>query len=88
MHEGQFHEYYPDFLVRLQHEGREVGTLILETKGYDERAEAKSQAAQRWVAAVNNDGRYGYWSYQIVYQPSGAATAARQAAAALVAMRH
>ncbi len=37
----------PDFLIRLQSEGKEVSTLILETKGYEE--EVKSAAAQRWV---------------------------------------
>jgi type III restriction enzyme len=29
--------------------------LILETKGFDELADVKSAAAQRWVTAVNAD---------------------------------
>jgi len=40
--------------------------LILEAKGgRDERAEVKAQAAARWVAAVNADGRYGEWRYAL-----------------------
>jgi type III restriction enzyme len=39
--------------------------LIVETKGFDELAEVKSAAAQRWVAAVNADGRMGTWRYEI-----------------------
>jgi type III restriction enzyme len=37
--------------------------LILETKGFDELAEVKTQAAQRWVNAVNADGTYGVWRF-------------------------
>ncbi len=37
--------------------------LIVETKGYDELAEVKAAAAERWVAAVNVDGQYGTWRY-------------------------
>jgi type III restriction enzyme len=60
LHAGGMHEYVPDFLVRL------AGgvTLVLETKGgRDEKADVKAQAAARWVAAVNADGRYGEWRY-------------------------
>ena len=40
-------------------------TLILETKGgRDEVADVKAQAAERWVAAVNADGRYGRMALQ------------------------
>ena len=44
----------------------EGGTLILETKGYDKLEPFKVAAAQRWVDAVNADGRHGRWTYQIV----------------------
>lgn len=37
--------------------------LILETKGFDELAEVKAAAAERWVAAVNADGQHGVWRY-------------------------
>ena len=63
LHNGEFHDYLPDFLVRLQDEGR---YLILETKGYDERKEIKRSAAERWVAAVNADGGHGRWQYVMV----------------------
>jgi type III restriction enzyme len=62
LHGGGSHEYIPDFLIRLDNRM----TLILEAKGgRDEKAEIKEQAAQRWVAAVNADGRYGEWRYAI-----------------------
>jgi type III restriction enzyme len=62
LHASGMHEYVPDFLVRL-----DIGvTLILEPKGgQDEKAEVKAQAATRWVAAVNADGRHGEWRYAI-----------------------
>ncbi len=53
---GEAHEYQPDFLVRLRDPLRHV---VLEIKGHDERLEAKRQAAQRWVAAVNADAAAG-----------------------------
>ena len=55
-HGGETREYLPDFLVRIQKDDREVGTLILETKGYDPLKRAKIAAAQRWVEAVNAEG--------------------------------
>ena len=61
LHNGQPHDYVPDFLVRLS--GASSVHLILETKGFDELAEVKAVAAQRWVAAVNADGQFGTWSY-------------------------
>jgi len=39
--------------------------LILEPKGYDEIAAVKEQAAERWVTAVNADGRFGEWRYAV-----------------------
>ena len=61
LHNGQTHDYLPDFLVRLK---TQPGVhLILETKGYDELAEVKAAAAERWVAAVNADGQHGSWRY-------------------------
>ena len=65
-HNGQIHDYVPDFLVRLGQSGREVGTLILEAKGYDPLKEIKQAAAARWVAAVNADGRRGRWAYHMI----------------------
>ena len=78
-------EYLPDFLVRLRHEGREVGTLVLETKGYDPAAHAKVAGALRWVAAVNAEGSHGRWAYRLVATPSDVPAALRSAARELAA---
>ena len=64
LHNGRHHEYLPDFIVRLA--GDEARFLILETKGYDPLTEVKSQAAERWVRAVNADGGFGVWIYALV----------------------
>ena len=83
--EGAAHEYRPDFLARLQFEGKEVGTVLLETKGYDPHAAVKITAAQRWVLAVNRDGRHGRWAYRIVTDASTTREALRSAARELAA---
>jgi type III restriction enzyme len=61
LHNGQPHDYVPDFIIRLK--GDAVVHLILETKGFDDLAEVKAAAAERWVAAVNADGSFGTWRY-------------------------
>jgi type III restriction enzyme len=64
LHDGQPHEYVPDFVVRL-----DTGVkVILETKGHDPLEEVKSQAARRWIDAVNADARHGEWRYAIVHE--------------------
>jgi type III restriction enzyme len=69
LHDGQQHEYIPDYLVRLRDEPRY--TLILELKGHpDALQHIKAQAAERWVAAVNADGQFGTWAYVIVRDPT------------------
>lgn len=68
---GERHEYHPDYLARMRFEGREVGTLILEVKGYmDEAAMLKAHAARRWVDAVNRHGKHGRWDYTIAHDPA------------------
>jgi type III restriction enzyme len=64
LHNGQMHDYVPDFIVRLKTDP--ASHLILETKGYDPLEEVKRAAAERWVAAVNADGTHGQWSYRVV----------------------
>jgi type III restriction enzyme len=64
IHNGQLHDYVPDFIIRPNADSRTH--LILETKGFDDLAEVKAAAAERWVAAVNADGRFGRWQYAIV----------------------
>ncbi|MBI3005311.1 MAG: DEAD/DEAH box helicase family protein [Ignavibacteriales bacterium] len=68
LHNGEPHDYVPDFIIRLK--TRPPCHLILETKGHDELVEVKKQAAQRWVNAVNADGTYGSWKYEIVFHPT------------------
>ena len=68
MHNGQHHEYLPDFIVRLA--GDEERYLILETKSYDPLKDVKTQAAHRWVQAVNAGGDFGSWNYAVVSDPS------------------
>ncbi|MDQ3419005.1 MAG: DEAD/DEAH box helicase family protein [Acidobacteriota bacterium] len=63
LYNGQAHDYVPDFIIRLKTEP--VTHLILETKGFDNLAEIKAAAAQRWVAAVNADGQFGTWRYEM-----------------------
>ena len=63
LHNGQPHDYVPDFIVRVNIDP--VSHLILETKGYDELAEVKAAAAERWVSAVNADRQFGTWTYRM-----------------------
>jgi type III restriction enzyme len=48
-HNGRMHGFMLDHLVRLANNGDELGMLILEVRGYGERAEVKTAAARRWV---------------------------------------
>jgi type III restriction enzyme len=68
LHNGQMHDYLPDFLIRLK--GGAPRHLILETKGYDPLEEVKTAAAERWVAAVNADGTNGRWAYAVARKVS------------------
>jgi type III restriction enzyme len=67
-HNGQRHDYVPDFIVRLA--GGDGRHLILETKGFDPLEEVKRAAALRWVEAVNADGTYGTWSFGLAKKVS------------------
>ncbi|OOP57504.1 MAG: type III restriction endonuclease subunit R [Candidatus Brocadia carolinensis] len=67
LHNGQPHDYMPDFIIRLKCEP--PIHLILETKGFDELAEIKAQASKRWVDAVNAEGSYGKWEYAVARKP-------------------
>ena len=68
LHNGQPHDYMPDFVVRLKTDP--AIQVILETKGFDPLEEVKRAAAQRWVAAVNADGTYGKWAYALAKKPT------------------
>ena len=68
LHNGQPHDYLPDFIVRL--DTNPSVHLIIETKGYDDTWEIKVAAAERWVAAVNADGRHGRWAFGVARKVS------------------
>ena len=63
---GEPRAYEPDFIVRL-HAGVNV---VLEIKGApDPDADAKHQAARRWIGAVNNWGQLGEWDFLVCRDP-------------------
>lgn len=64
LHNGQMHDYVPDFIIRLNADTERY--LILETKGFDPLKDVKKAAAERWVSAVNADSKYGIWSFRMV----------------------
>jgi type III restriction enzyme len=70
LHNGQRHDYFPDFIIRLKTSSN--CHLILETKGFDPLEEVKKAAADRWVRAVNAEGSYGRWGYAIARKPAEA----------------
>jgi type III restriction enzyme len=63
LHNGQMHDYMPDFIIRLKDDS--PLHVILETKGYDPLEDVKRAAAERWVGAVNAEGSYARWAYRI-----------------------
>ena len=65
LHNGQPHDYIPDFIIRLKTNQEVPCYLTLETKGYDPLEEVKRAAAERWMNAVNADGKYGRWQYAL-----------------------
>ncbi len=63
LHNGQAHEYLPDFVLRLKTDP--LRHLILETRGFDPLEDVIRAAAERWFAAVKADGTYGHWCYAV-----------------------
>ena len=63
VHNGRAADYMPDFIIRMK--GEPENFLILETKGFDDLAEIKAAAAERWCAAVTAHGRFGRWRYAL-----------------------
>lgn len=59
---GVVRKYIPDFLVKLEN----GTTLILEVKGQEtDRDRAKWAFMQEWIGAVNEDGRFGKWTWAV-----------------------
>jgi type III restriction enzyme len=67
LYRGSSRNFVPDYLIRLNN-GK---TLVLEVKGQDsEQNRAKRAAMQTWVQAVNEQGGFGQWSFEVVFEPS------------------
>ncbi len=66
VYQGVIKKYRPDYLIRLKNNHY----LILETKGQDSAiVQAKKQAAEEWVKAVNVHQGFGTWHYAISFHP-------------------
>ncbi|MBI4570087.1 MAG: DEAD/DEAH box helicase family protein [Planctomycetes bacterium] len=64
--EGVVRKYRPDFLIRM----KSGAMLIMETKGQDSAEfRAKRAAAELWARAVNENGGFGRWRYEVAFRP-------------------
>lgn len=64
---GSRRRYVPDFLIKL-HNGK---TLALEIKGKDSpQNKAKRDALAEWVTAINSEGGFGDWCWDVAFEPS------------------
>ncbi len=68
--DGDEKNYYPDFLVRVEH-GEEPLNLIIEVTGekMKEKPAKVATAKTLWVPAVNNHGGYGQWAFLEISDP-------------------
>ncbi|UXX83503.1 hypothetical protein N7U68_02130 [Roseovarius pelagicus] len=63
---GSKRRYVPDFIV----EASNSCLLVLEIKGQKSpQNDAKHAALEEWVAAVNEEKRFGSWSWAVAYEP-------------------
>ncbi|WP_424948449.1 BPTD_3080 family restriction endonuclease [Candidatus Spongiihabitans sp.] len=66
-HQGIIRKYYPDFLIRLAN----GEYLILEVKGADSQQDkTKREYLNQWVQAVNEQGGFGTWHWDVSFHPS------------------
>ena len=64
---GVIHKFYPDFLIKLAN-GK---MLVLEIKGIDDQKnKTKRKYLDEWVQAVNEDGRFGRWEWDVSFRTS------------------
>ncbi|MDC0217826.1 DEAD/DEAH box helicase family protein [Nitrosopumilus sp.] len=67
LYNGILHDYYPDFLIRLDNDV----TLVLEVKGVDDNQnKEKRRYLEQWVDVVNENGNHGTWSWDVIFNPS------------------
>lgn len=63
---GSKRRYVPDFIVEIA----SGCFLVLEIKGQKSpQNDAKHAALEEWVAAVNEENRFGEWSWAVAYEP-------------------
>jgi len=75
VYRGGVYVYRPDYLVKLKN----GATLVLEVKGEDsEKNKAKRVALAEWVNAVNADGRFGIWTWEVIFRPEDVVAALQQ----------
>ena len=68
MWKGSRRRYVPDFMVKLSNET----FLALEIKGSDSpQNKAKRDALDEWVKAINANGGFGRWAWDVVFEPGG-----------------
>ena len=66
MWNGSRRRYVPDFIVKLSNET----LLALEIKGSDSpQNKAKRDALDEWVRAINANGGFGCWAWDVVFEP-------------------
>ena len=64
---GSSRNFVPDYLIRLNN-GK---TLVLEVKGVDsEQNRAKRAAMETRIKAVNEQGGFGHWCFDVVFEPA------------------
>lgn len=66
-HKGVIRKYYPDFIIHLTN----CEYLVLETKGKDSpQNKTKREFLDIWVKAVNTQGGFGKWHWDVSFHPS------------------
>lgn len=66
MWNGSRRRYVPDFMVKLSNKT----LLALEIKGSDSpQNKAKRDALDEWVRAINANGGFGRWAWDVVFEP-------------------
>lgn len=64
---GVIRKFFPDFMIRLINDEY----LILETKGVDsQQNQTKREFLNEWVKAVNTQGGFGKWNWDVSFHPS------------------
>ncbi len=67
MYQGIVHKYWPDFLIKL----KSNLIVILEIKGRDtEKERTKREYLDEWVKAINEDGRFDEWTWDVAFKQS------------------